>query len=164
MMKKLMIVLASLFLLFGCMGSEKKEAAPAAAGSESAIQVKTKGFVEELKKEHAGKVLLVNFFASWCPPCRGETPDFVAAYEKYKDSNFVIVGISVDKALKDVEGYQKEFNVTYPLYHSDNDLAMEMNISTIPTTFIYKPDGKLFDMVVGPLTAKELDIIATSFK
>lgn len=163
-MKKLLLIIAASLMLFACGGDKKKEEAKTVVDGKPAVETKTAGFVDELKKQYAGKTLLINFFASWCPPCRGETPDFVKASEKYKDSNFVIIGISVDKSIKEAEAFVDEFNVTYPVYHADNALGIEMNIGTIPTTFIYKPDGKLFDMVVGPLTEKELDVIATSFK
>lgn len=162
-MKKILLIIAASLMIFACGGDKNKDASQSPE-AKSGVETKTAGFVEELKKQYAGKTLIVNFFASWCPPCRGETPDFVAAYEKYKGENFVIVGISVDKSVAEAEGFVKEFNVTYPVYHADNALGIEMNIGTIPTSFIYKPDGKLFDMVVGPLTAKELDIIAASFK
>lgn len=162
-MKKILLIIAASLMLFACGGDKNKDAA-GGEGMKKGIETKSTGFVDELKKQYAGKTLVVNFFASWCPPCRGETPDFVAAYEKYKGENFVIVGISVDKSVDDVQKFVDEFKVTYPVYHADNNLGIEMNIGTIPTSFIYKPDGKLFDMVVGPLTAKELDIIASSFK
>lgn len=159
-MRRLVIAMIVMLFAISCgQNTAEKSAAPA-----SAIQTVTKGFVNQLKEENKGKVMIVNFFASWCPPCRGETPDFVAAYEKHKDSNFVIVGISVDKTAADAQKYVDEFKVPYPIYLADNALGSEMNISTIPTSIIYKPDGKLFDIVVGPLSPKELDIIAGSFK
>ena len=143
-------------------GDSKK--ADTSSESSTSIESVTAGFVDKLKEEYKGKTLIVNFFASWCPPCRGETPDFIAAYEKHKDNNFVIVGISIDKKYKDAVKFIDEFGVTYPVYHGDSKLGAEMNISTIPTSIVYKPDGKLFDIVVGPLSAKELDILAGSFK
>jgi len=158
-MKRLIIAMFIMLFAISCSSDSDKK-----AEADVNIETKTKGFVEELKKEYAGKTMIVNFFASWCPPCRGETPDFVNAYNKHKDNNFVIIGISVDKKKVDVAKFIDEFKVTYPVYHSDNALGAEMNISTIPTSMIYKPDGKLFDIIVGPISEKELDIIATSFK
>lgn len=161
-MKRLIIALLVMIFAFSC-GDNKAEKS-AAAPAESSIQTVTKGFIDQLKEEHKGKVMIVNFFASWCPPCRGETPDFVAAYEKHKAENFVIVGLSVDKKPEDAAKFVEEFKITYPVYLADGALGSEMSIGTIPTSLIYKPDGKLFDIVVGPLSPKELDIIAGSFK
>lgn len=162
-MKRLAIALIIVLLAVAC-GQNSSEKKSETAAPAPAMKTVTKGFVDQLKQEYKGKILIVNFFASWCPPCRGETPDFVKAYEKYKDKNFVIVGLSVDKNLADAEKYVKDFGVPYPVYRADNDLGNEFNIQTIPTSMIYKPDGKLFDIVVGPLTPKELDIIANGFK
>ncbi|ADD69208.1 Redoxin domain protein [Denitrovibrio acetiphilus DSM 12809] len=159
-MKRLIIALFIMIFAVSCGDSGSK---PSDASSVD-IKTVTKGFIDQLKEEHKGKVMIVNFFASWCPPCRGETPDFVEAYNKNKDNNFVIVGLSLDKKPSDAAKFLDEFKVTYPVYIADNALGSEMSISTIPTSLIYKPDGKLFDIVVGPLTAKELDIIAGSFK
>lgn len=161
-MKKILVILAVSLMIFGCFGGKTDEAKGGA--DKAQIEVKSKGFVDQLKKQYAGKTLIVNFFASWCPPCRGEIPDFVKAYAKYKGNNFVIIGISVDKTVKDAQGVVDEFKINYPVYLADESLGNEMNINNIPASFIYKPDGKLFDMVVGPLTAKDLDMIATSFK
>jgi thiol-disulfide isomerase/thioredoxin len=158
-MKRIIIAMFVMLFAISCSSSGSNS-----SGADIDIPTKTKGFVEELKKEYAGKTMIVNFFASWCPPCRGETPDFIRAYEKHKNDNFVIVGISVDKKKEDLAKFMDEFKVTYPVYHADGALGAEMNISTIPTSMIYKPDGKLFDIVVGPLTEKELEVVATSFK
>ncbi len=154
----LLIALMSLFVLSGCFGSKEK------AEEKQGIQTVSKGYLEELKKQYAGKTLVVNFFASWCPPCRGETPDFVKAYEKYKDQDFVIVGISVDKTAEDAQKFVDEFKITYPVVHGDDSLGMEMSVNTIPVSFIFKPDGKLFDRAEGPLSDTQLEYIATKLK
>lgn len=160
-MKKLTFLLVafmSLFILSGCFGSKEK------AENKQAIQTVSKGYVDELRKQYAGKTLVVNFFASWCPPCRGETPDFVKAYEMYKDQDFVIVGISVDKSVEDAQKFVDEFKVTYPVFHGDNSIGMEMSVNTIPVSFIFKPDGSLFDRSEGPLSETQLEYIATKVK
>jgi len=159
-MKRLLAIIFVMIMAISCGDSGKSKS----AAVDINIETVTKGFIEQLKEEYKGKTLIVNFFASWCPPCRGETPDFIEAYEKHKDENFVIVGLSVDKKPEDAVKFVDEYKITYPVYHADSALGSEMNINTIPTSIIYKPDGKLFDIVVGPLTSKELDILAGSFK
>lgn len=155
-MKRLLVALFVMMMVVSCGGDKKAEEA-------SKIESVTVGFIDQLKEEHKGKTMIVNFFASWCPPCRGETPDFVEKYNKYKDQGFVIVGLSVDKKKADIDKYIEEFGVTYPIYHADGALGSKYGIQTIPTNIIYKPDGKLFDIIVGPISAKELDVIANSF-
>jgi len=158
-MKKLIFLLLTVVLISGCFGSKKES-----DSSANKVTTVSKGFVDELKKQYAGKALIVNFFGSWCPPCIKETPDFVEAYEKYKGEDFVIVGISVDKTLEDAQKFVDEHKITYPVFHADSNLGMEMNIYTIPASFIFKPDGSLFDRIEGPLSPTQLEYIATKLK
>ena len=154
----LLLALLAFVFISGCFGSKEK------AEGKSEIKTVSSGYIEELKKQYAGKTIVVNFFASWCPPCRGETPDFVEAYEKFKGDDFVIIGISVDKSPEDAQKFVDEYKITYPVVHGDNSLGMQLSVNTIPVSFIYKPDGSLFDRAEGPLTANQLEYIATKLK
>ncbi|MGH2536128.1 MAG: TlpA disulfide reductase family protein, partial [Candidatus Promineifilaceae bacterium] len=66
---------------------------------------------------YQGRPLLINFWASWCPPCRLEMPDLVRAYEAHKDEGFVILGINLtfQDSLPDVEVFVEEFQMTFPI-------------------------------------------------
>lgn len=149
---KLFIFAALAFIIAACSSQQPTEDLPA---TEKSIKTVSAGSVASFKEEHKGKVLLVNFFASWCPPCRAETPDFVKVYEREKD-RFAIVALSTEKSKKDIAKYMSEFNVSYPVYKATDDLSMEFGIRTIPTTIIYGPDGKLIDIIVGAISEKEL--------
>ncbi len=61
-----------------------------------------------------GQVILLNFWATWCPPCRREMPDFIEVYEEYKDKNFIIIGVGTDNHEK-VADFVKKLGVTYPI-------------------------------------------------
>ncbi len=98
-MKRLIIAIFIMIMAISC--GDSKPSAESTSDASAQLETVSAGFIEKLKEEYKGKTLIVNFFASWCPPCRGgETPDFVAAYEKHKDNGFVIVGLSVDKKSK----------------------------------------------------------------
>jgi len=90
-----------------------------------------------------GKVVLVNFWATWCPPCRKEMPDLQALYEKYKDQGFVVVSISDEQAAK-VQPFITERKITYPVLldpgRKVNDL---FQVEGIPKSFVYDREGKL---------------------
>jgi peroxiredoxin len=90
-----------------------------------------------------GKVVLVNFWATWCPPCRKEMPDLQALYEKYKDQGFVVVSISDEQAAK-VQPFITERKITYPVLldpgRKVNDL---FQVEGIPKSFVYDRAGKL---------------------
>ena len=90
-----------------------------------------------------GNVVLVNFWATWCPPCRKEMPDLQALYDKYKDQGFVVVSISDEQAAK-VQPFITERKITYPVLldpgRKVNDL---FQVEGIPKSFVYDREGKL---------------------
>jgi peroxiredoxin len=94
-------------------------------------------------KQLRGKVVLVNFWATWCPPCRKEMPDLQALYNRFKDQGFVILAISDEEAEK-VKPFLAERNITYPVMldpgRKVNDL---FEVVGIPKSFVYDRSGKL---------------------
>ncbi|MCX8084964.1 MAG: TlpA family protein disulfide reductase [Calditerrivibrio sp.] len=119
---------------------------------------------EQILKEHKGKVILVNFFASWCPPCKAETPDFVATYEKLKDKNFVIIGFSIDDDINKARRFVADYKITYPVYHAKRELEQKMGVSSIPTNIFYTKDGALYQAMVGAISAEMLMKMYESLK
>jgi peroxiredoxin len=96
----------------------------------------------ELKKLQ-GKVVLVNFWATWCPPCRKEMPDMEALYQRFKDQGLVILGISDEDASK-VSAYIAAHKVGYPiLLDAGRTVNTLFQIEGIPKSFIYDRQGKL---------------------
>lgn len=90
-----------------------------------------------------GKVVLVNFWATWCPPCRKEMPDLEALYEKYKDRGFVILAISDEESAK-VSPFIAERKITYPVLLDPGGRMNELFvIEGIPKTFVFSRAGKL---------------------
>ncbi|HSR35868.1 MAG TPA: TlpA disulfide reductase family protein [Desulfurivibrionaceae bacterium] len=92
-----------------------------------------------------GKVLLVNFWATWCPPCRKEIPSLVELQEKYAAKGFSVIGISTDQGGSSlVAKFIQKMNVNYPVVLSDNDTPRNFgNILGIPTTFLVDKDGNV---------------------
>jgi peroxiredoxin len=90
-----------------------------------------------------GKVVLVNFWATWCPPCRKEMPDLDALYNKFKDQGFVVLAISDEESAK-VSPYIAEHKISYPVML---DAGRKVNdafiVEGIPKSFVYDRDGKL---------------------
>jgi len=93
--------------------------------------------------ELRGKVVLVNFWATWCPPCRKEMPDLEALYDKFAAQGLVVLGISDEKAGK-VEPFIRERKVTFPVLLDPGRKVNEMFVvEGIPKSFIYDREGKL---------------------
>jgi len=90
-----------------------------------------------------GKVVLVNFWATWCPPCRKEMPDLQALYDKYKDQGFVVLSISDEDAAK-VAPFVAERKITYPVLLDPGRKVNEaFVVEGIPKSFVYDREGKL---------------------
>ncbi|MCM8758328.1 MAG: TlpA family protein disulfide reductase [Candidatus Omnitrophica bacterium] len=91
-----------------------------------------------------GKIIVLNFWASWCPPCKAEIPDFVKTYEKYKDKGLVIIGIAVNSKENDVKALIKQYNISYPVALDDGSAENAYGpITGVPTTFIIDKEGNL---------------------
>ena len=164
-MKKLLAMILFLSLLFvmsACNKNQKSDSvsnAPVVVSNGMEI-LNTERFKSVLQ-QHSGKVVLVNFFGSWCPPCKAETPDFVQVYEKYKDKNkFVIIGIAVDQNQSDALQFVKDFNISYPVYQADSSLLSYFQINPIPTSFVFDKDGNLLDSMIGYMSKDIVEQIA----
>jgi len=112
-------------------------------------------------RELRGKVVLVNFWATWCPPCRKEMPDLDALYKKFKDQGFVILAID-DEEIGKIKPYLAEHPVSYPILLDPARKANDMfRIDGIPKSFVYDREGKLVAQSIDMRTQKQfLEMLA----
>jgi peroxiredoxin len=104
--------------------------------------------LEDLK----GKPLVINFWATWCGPCKTEVPWFVEFAEKYRSQDLTIVGVSVDDSAEDIRKFSAEYNVNYPMLvglgRDDVSKAFDA-LMAIPVTWLIRPDGTVHAKVTG---------------
>jgi peroxiredoxin len=92
-----------------------------------------------------GKVVVLDFWATWCPPCRAEIPDFIALQNQYKDKGLVVIGVSLDQGGTGVVStFAKAQGMNYPIVLGTDDVAAQYgDIQAIPTTFVIDRSGKV---------------------
>lgn len=103
--------------------------------------------------EMKGKILVIDFWATWCPPCRAEIPHFVDLQEAYRDQGIVFVGISLDQgsgAEDKVSKFMQAQGINYPVVMGDVEVQEAFGgIPSIPTTFVVDREGNLVNRKVG---------------
>jgi thiol-disulfide isomerase/thioredoxin len=109
--------------------------------------------------DYRGKVVVINFWATWCPPCRAEIPDLVAAQQHYRDRGVEILGIALDDEGREVvEPFVRDNGITYPVLIGDEAImSLYGGISSIPTTFFLNRDGSIQRHYDRMLSRLEID-------
>ena len=108
--------------------------------------------------DHHGKWVLVNFWASWCDPCREEAPALQRFYERHRDEGFTVLGIDLDDATEDAQDFVEEFGLSYPqLRDGDGDRWRDDYAMTgFPESFLIDPDGDIALIRRGPVDEEYL--------
>ena len=92
--------------------------------------------------EHVGEVVMINFWASWCAPCREEMPLLDNLYDKYKDLGFTILGVNLDENQQDAAKVLDQIPVTFPiLFDPKSEISRLYKVSAMPTTVLIDRDG-----------------------
>ena len=128
---------------------------PALASAASLKTLDRKG-LDDLLASHKGKAVMLNFFATWCPPCRMEIPDLVKIHEKYADKGVVIIGLSVDEDKSAVPGFLQKLGVKYPVYMAGSSITRAFGISSIPFNVFVDKKGDVVLAGTGLVEHKDL--------
>jgi thiol-disulfide isomerase/thioredoxin len=105
-----------------------------------------------------GKIVLVNLWATWCPPCREEMPALQAFYEKYKNHGFVLIGINQEEARDVVQSFVKEFGLSFPVWLDEDYLAQRVfNTVSLPSSYLIDRKGRVRLMWIGGITKQNLE-------
>lgn len=112
--------------------------------------------------DYRGKVVILDFWATWCPPCRMGIPDFTQLFREYSGRGTVILGVSVDRnGDKILPPFVKQYKINYPILLSDGKVEKAYgDIAAIPTTFVIDRKGEIYRRYVGyqPKSTFEKDI------
>jgi cytochrome c biogenesis protein CcmG/thiol:disulfide interchange protein DsbE len=153
------LALLSLLLLLGCAASPPESAPVDHGGMSEGIQPKDLTTLPDFafrdlaggvvsSDKYAGKVLLVDVWATWCPPCKQEMPWFQELQEEYGSQGFEVIGISIDPSPADAARFAEEIGISYQLL-SHPEIMREWGLLGLPTTFVVDRSGTIRRKVVG---------------
>lgn len=108
--------------------------------------------------DYQGKWVLVNFWATWCPPCLEEIPDLVDMHNVRKATDFVVIGVALSSSRESVLAFSRQMGISYPLVMGDDKSAAQIGrVDALPTSYLYDPSGKLVSYQAGMLTRGVLE-------
>ncbi|HEY3156216.1 MAG TPA: TlpA disulfide reductase family protein [Candidatus Eisenbacteria bacterium] len=156
-------LITALALAWGCTRQEGEKGKPVVSKESGEVGSQAPEFaLPDLSgktvrlADFKGKVVILDFWATWCPPCRAEVPDFVRLQAKYRDKGLSVVGLSLDaEGAKAVRPFAEEYNVNYVMLLANDETARSFGgVVGIPTTFVLDRTGKIVSKFIGKTELK----------
>ncbi len=109
--------------------------------------------------DYRGKWVLVNFWATWCPPCLSEIPELSSLHNAHKDSDLVVIGIAMDSgSTRKVANFAEAHGISYPIVLGNRKIAAQIGeLEVLPTSYLYAPNGEQASYQVGEVTRESVE-------
>jgi peroxiredoxin len=174
------ILLAAMLLTTGCGGSAGSDEV-VATGLSNLAEATTRGVDNAQRGLEAGQLapdfilqfsdgkktrlsdwqgqpVVLNFWATWCAPCKEEMPEFVAAYERYRDDGLVILGVNAQESAGQAAGFMRQYAMTFPVaLDARGDVQQLYNVRGLPTTVFIDREGRVTERWAGLLNERMLE-------
>lgn len=145
-----------IIVLLACCSQGKEKTSDSVAKPIEGTDINGKGFIS--LKNYKGKAVLVNFWATWCPPCRMEIPDLVKLQDTYK-GRLIILGVSVDQdGSKGVVDFSAKYKINYPVIMAEQSMIKDYGgIEAIPSTFLVDTNGNIVKKFIGEMSYSQYE-------
>ena len=160
----ILAILISLFAIFLATGLANQASATGRSGEQLIGRKAPEFFAESINgkpvslSNYPESPIILNFWASWCPPCRDETPHFEKIWRLYKEKDVVVIGINVQDDLNSANEYISEFDVTFVNGMDKNGRIMvDYGVTGLPVTFFLDREGMIIGRWVGSISASSLE-------
>ncbi len=127
-----------------------------AAAGQASPMIAHKADLQRIMAEAGATVTVVNYWATWCPPCRAELPDLKRLQEEFGVRDVRVIGVSFDYDPAVLQRFLDRYSLGYPNYIGDSALMKEMGVGVIPRTVIYSPAGNVVSVHQGQITASRV--------
>jgi thiol-disulfide isomerase/thioredoxin len=142
MIRSLFSLILALGIFLGAQGAASARAASPPLTPEDIPTIDASGLFQRITAEK-GKIVVVNVFASWCPPCRDEIPGLVKVRRAFPPESVVLLGVSVDREPKALANYMGEMRMNYPVLLAGGDFIERIRVRAVPQLLIYNQQGEL---------------------
>lgn len=130
---------------------------PAARAAETLPSVTGEGLLE-IVRANPGKIVFINFFASWCPPCRQEIPELIAIRKEYPETALTLIGVALDEEPDRLAAFADAAGFNYPVYRAGADVPGLYGVMSIPHNVVYNTQGRLAVSQAGMVDAASLRV------
>lgn len=107
---------------------------------------------------YRGDVIVLNFWATWCPPCKKEMPSMQRLWEEYEGDGLTVLALNMRESPSSVREFVRTYELTFPVWIDDGDIANRMKVSTLPTSWIIGAQGRTLAQLVGPIAWDSDDV------
>jgi len=115
----------------------------------SMVQIEDENGKPVVLSKFKGKTLIINFWASWCIPCRLEIPLLNGIYSSLQDKNKLLIGVNQSESQEQIDAFRKETKISFPVYRDEGALSRKLNIQVIPAIAVIDKNGKVESITYG---------------